>query len=416
MRAQKRDPYDTDAESLDTTIHSRGEMLVEDQLGEPGVLFAEHSSSRNNYSGSEPEGSEVEEGEEPEEDNRDEENMFNRALKLRELQHEIFHGNPADQPQTFNADDSYPTTTSGQLDDDETVEEPPSDLVDEENISQTQTQDQQRQHVSHRFQHSQPTTQGQQRPPINPKSIFQKGQALREANRPSPNLTPRQTVPPPTPSRPQNEPVHKKNNVRYQQNFSDQTSHPTPQSVQDYPDDQFQHARNESVVSTITGAHLHQLSALGFTNEENGRIPFEDYELSELCKMSYDELKLQSLDYNPRAPPPVIPEDMMQASLSERLEFVQHHLEAHDQRKFFDSLPIKEWEEAGNWFADQFGDIIKKMADARRKKRKVAIEFEQEIEMRHKHVAKRQQIVEDAMKKMRASGQGLLPKTPKRNI
>lgn len=409
--SQKRDPYGTDAESLDTTIHSHGEVLVEDsQLYKRGIPFAQHSDGRKNYSGSEPE-----DGEESEEDIQEEGDMFNRAVQLGELQREIFHGNLADESQMFGADDSYPTTTSGRLEDDEAAEDPPSDLVDEENISQAQTQDQERKHTSpHFFQHGQSIAQGQRNPSTNPKTIYQKGQALRQANRPNPNLTLRQTIPPADISRPQSEPTHKKN-VRYQPNPFYQTGHPTPQSVHDYPSDQSRYARNKSVVSTITGAHIHHVPASDFASEEDEKIPFEDYEVSELYKISYDELKSQPLDFDPRAPPSVIPHDMIQNPLPERLEFVQHHLAAQDQRKFFDLLPIKEWEEAGDWFAEQFGDVVKKMTDARRKKRKLAMEFEHEIERRHEIVAKRQRMVEKAMRKMRASGQGLLPKTPKRS-
>ena len=410
MGSQKRDLYDTDAESLDTTIHSHGEVLVEDsQLYKRGIPFAQHSDGRMNYSGSEPE-----DGEESEEDNQEEGDMFSRAVQLGALQREIFHGNLADESQMFGADDSYPTTTSGRLEDDEAVEEPSSDPVDEENISQAQTQDQERKHTSpHFFQHSQSIAQGQRKPSTNPKTIYQKGQALRQANRPNSNLTLRQTIPPADISRPQSEPMHKKN-VHYEPTPFYQTGHPTPQSVHGYPSDQPLPARNESAVSTITGAHIHHVPASDFASEDK-KIPFEDYEVSELYKMSYDELKCQPLDFDPRAPPSVIPDDVMRNPLSERLEFVQHHLAAQDQRKFFDSLPIREWEEAGDWFAEHFGGVVKKMTDARRKKRKLAMEFEHEIERRHELVAKRQQMVEMAMRKMKASGQGLLPKTPKRS-
>jgi flagellar hook-basal body complex protein FliE len=79
-------------------------------------------------------------------------------------------------------------------------------------------------------------------------------------------------------------------------------------------------------------------------------------------------------------------------------------------------LPTTEWEDAGDWFLDQFSSIIKRTKEARQKKRKLAQEFEKEVEKRHKHVSKKQHQVESAMSKMQTQGQGLVPRSPKPSV
>ena len=50
---------------------------------------------------------------------------------------------------------------------------------------------------------------------------------------------------------------------------------------------------------------------------------------------------------------------------------------------------------------------------ARQQKRKLATEFEDEIEKRYRYVAKRQHHVEGALDKMKTQGEGLVPKSPR---
>jgi hypothetical protein len=129
--------------------------------------------------------------------------------------------------------------------------------------------------------------------------------------------------------------------------------------------------------------------------------------------MEYNALKNESFDKNPRALDQPLPEDQLQKPLDKRLDFAQKSLDLAKQAAFFQSLPTNEWEDAGDWFLEQFGDIIKRTKEARQKKRKFAQEFEREVEKRYKHVAKMQRQVEDAMSKMKAQGEGLVASTPR---
>jgi hypothetical protein len=147
--------------------------------------------------------------------------------------------------------------------------------------------------------------------------------------------------------------------------------------------------------------------------EEPQVYPDGDYDPEVLAGMKYDQLKDESFDVNPRANGTALSEDMLEKPLVERLQFVQQNFDPANQSEFFNALPTFEWENAGDWFLDQFSDIIHRTKSARQTKRKLAQEFEAEVEKRHEHVAKKQQFVEGAMAKMKAQGEGLMPKSPR---
>jgi hypothetical protein len=147
-------------------------------------------------------------------------------------------------------------------------------------------------------------------------------------------------------------------------------------------------------------------------SEEPVVLPSCDYDEKVLFNMEYDQLKDESFDTNPCAHTPILPEDMRSKSLTERLEFAQKLDPAH-QSEFFGTLPTDEWENAGDWFLNQFSAIIKKTREARQKKRTAAQRIENEIEERHQHVAKKQRLVTSAMSKMKAQGEGLVPRSPR---
>ncbi|KAH9868943.1 hypothetical protein J1614_008020 [Plenodomus biglobosus] len=140
--------------------------------------------------------------------------------------------------------------------------------------------------------------------------------------------------------------------------------------------------------------------------------PNDDYEHKALLNMSYEDLKKESFDLDPRAGTPVLGEDVLQKPFIERLEYVQKNLDAERQAIFFSSLPTTDWEDAGDWFLDQFQSIIRRTKEARQTKRKLAQGFEDEVEKRYKHVSKKQEQVEAAMDKMKQQGEGLVPKNP----
>ncbi|KAF9734551.1 hypothetical protein PMIN04_009487 [Paraphaeosphaeria minitans] len=141
--------------------------------------------------------------------------------------------------------------------------------------------------------------------------------------------------------------------------------------------------------------------------------PIDDYDTADLFNMDYDRLRAEDFDTIPRRKTQALSNDMQNCELEERLVYVQNNLNPGNQDKFFRALPTREWEDAGDWFLGQFGDIIKRAKEARQNKRKLAREFEDEVEKRYCKVAKRQQNVEVALGQMKEKGQGLIPKSPR---
>jgi hypothetical protein len=158
---------------------------------------------------------------------------------------------------------------------------------------------------------------------------------------------------------------------------------------------------------------IHQTLLNQPITEEEAGTHDGDYDQGTLFSMRYSQLRNESFDTNPRAGDAFIPNEIAQKTLRERLDHVQKGCNASQQSQFFESLPTTEWENAGDWFLDQFTSIIHRTKEARQKKRKLAQEFEYEVERRHKHVHKKQSQVEDAMKKMQAQGERLVPRSPK---
>jgi hypothetical protein len=144
--------------------------------------------------------------------------------------------------------------------------------------------------------------------------------------------------------------------------------------------------------------------------EEGGYL---DYDKETLKEMRYEELFAQDYDVDPSHPASVLSADAPQ-DLPGRLGLVQK-MSTENQRIFFSSLPLTEWEEVGDWFLSQFSEVVKKMTEARKEKRQLAIEFEAEIAKRHEYVASRKRGIDEALSEMGQSGRQVLRgSTPKR--
>lgn len=131
-----------------------------------------------------------------------------------------------------------------------------------------------------------------------------------------------------------------------------------------------------------------------------------DYPDEALTTMTFSALKAQPFDFDPSSAPTggggPIPSDQPQ-DLSTKLD-QRRQLPEHEQKQLFASMPIEEWEEAGDWFLDQFGALMQKMRDARREKRRVIGTFEDEAERREEEVRKRSEGLERKLARMRQDG------------
>lgn len=132
-----------------------------------------------------------------------------------------------------------------------------------------------------------------------------------------------------------------------------------------------------------------------------------DYDTEAIEKMQYSELHNQDFDDNPVKEASVLSEEDNAKPLERRLEVVQTMPE-DNQRAFLSSLGLDDWEQAGDWFLERFGDVMKKMKDARKERRELAKGYEEEISKRHETVEGKKRSLENAMGEMSKNGAGVL--------
>lgn len=137
-----------------------------------------------------------------------------------------------------------------------------------------------------------------------------------------------------------------------------------------------------------------------------------DYPVEDIVNMSYDALKNQSFDKAPGVEPFAFSELPEDADLSKQIvaAFDMHNYIA--QADFFASLGIEDWETAGDWFLDRFGEVIGKLREARNERRQAARDFEAEIEQRSLAIDKKRKLTDAVLDEMKSSGAAVL--TPKR--
>lgn len=423
LQRQKNDPYDTDAESIDTTINQSVVQPENELQGQhhneapPGIPGCGEGERIDEFS-DDFEGDEFDQYEFTEE-----EVMFLQQQGLSHLsRREAVEFLQRARPHNFRTidGDSYPTTTDGEVSE---IVGPVVEDVASDPLSPSPRRPEMESHpVSRSFQ---PRTVAEIPHKIVPNqpSIFQHSANLRDQQRLSSQHTKQhkqdhqgKTLPlisnqlPYTRTSRNNDYVPTANQYIHQHVIA---TNDRPQQSKSHPIQ----AVNTKIPSKRPAASRTQVVPIiqQPLSPIDGTAPFTltDYDQGTLQAMSYDQLKNESFDTNPGIDDAVLPDDIAQKSLTERLEFVQKNLEADHQSTFFRSLPTSEWEDAGDWFLDQFSSIVRRTKEARQKKRKLAQEFEAEVEKRHNHVFKKQQQVEEAMSKMKAQGEGLVPKSPR---
>ncbi|KAI7282906.1 hypothetical protein KC345_g3244 [Hortaea werneckii] len=141
--------------------------------------------------------------------------------------------------------------------------------------------------------------------------------------------------------------------------------------------------------------------------------PEPDYEPQELRNMDFQTLKGTTFDFKPYSSPFTLPNAHPTDDLAQKL-FAASELNRKDQAKFFAGLTIGDWEQAGDWFLDRFGDVMKRLKEARREKREAAKRFEEEVEHRHDAVSKKRKLTDNALSEMKTSGALVLQGTPRK--
>jgi hypothetical protein len=443
----KYDPYDTDAGSIDTTAR------------ESMVHINDKQETGHNYDKAD--GDEEYEDEDDEDGHGDksdklpwdedeiqflEKTGFLGVSQLEQFNHLASNGfreptNPAIIPDSLGGDDSYPTTTSGLPDGVSHSlhgdEEHGSDAFEDGSHISPSPQRPTAANIYHRQpaqgSFHRPVSAARMVPSAQPEvNLFQQSAVIRSNNRSDTHVNTQMTQhphgndpslqsQPPSYSQVTGQPISTPiENADMKPNIHSRTNQTLPQGSASrrapklvepsapagYPS----HDKQQMPIILLTP---HQTEG-GPSNYETEFRSVEDYDRPALFDMDYRQLSNEDFDTVPRALPAVLSDDMLKRPLTERLEYVQKSLDATDQGKFFGSLSTAEWEDAGDWFLDQFSAIINRTKEARQFKRKLAIDFENEVEKRHKRVTKKHRQVDVSLDNMKARGQGLIPKSPGR--
>ena len=137
-----------------------------------------------------------------------------------------------------------------------------------------------------------------------------------------------------------------------------------------------------------------------------------DFDDDALRGMTYAQLNRQSWEDVPISPQPALALPMelqgREVSLDERIEYYSTKGEDNALLEFYGSMSKSEWEQAGDFLLDKFGDVLKKIKEARRAKRDMVAQFEAEIEAREMAVRCKSEIFEKEFKEMKTSGENVL--------
>lgn len=110
-----------------------------------------------------------------------------------------------------------------------------------------------------------------------------------------------------------------------------------------------------------------------------------DYDDGALAAMDYTALKEEAFDFDPAQAEARSVFEPPRGTLPEKLEhfFTQDKV---NQANFFTKMPVRDWEESGDWFLERFGEIMARFKEARKEKRDIANAFESEIAEREEAV------------------------------
>ncbi|KAL1296957.1 hypothetical protein AAFC00_004559 [Neodothiora populina] len=140
--------------------------------------------------------------------------------------------------------------------------------------------------------------------------------------------------------------------------------------------------------------------------------PLLDYDEADLYKKEFSQLQAADYDTDPRSKGRQLPQPIPPEELHDQLSALIR-ADAQQQKDFMCSLNLDEWEEAGDWFMDQFSGILKRFKEQRREKRKLSRGFEEQIASRHEAVAQKKESTEEALDAMKGAGVNVL-NTPKK--
>lgn len=132
-----------------------------------------------------------------------------------------------------------------------------------------------------------------------------------------------------------------------------------------------------------------------------------DYDDAALKRMSFAELQNEPFDHDPTREVAQSPAKPPADNLVNRLRFYGSKDE-NVQAQFFTQMSVRDWEDSGDWFLEQFGNIVNKMRDARQAKRKMVDAFELEVSNREEAVRHKKGSIDRRLSKLRQDGDAMM--------
>lgn len=166
----------------------------------------------------------------------------------------------------------------------------------------------------------------------------------------------------------------------------------------------------ESGTSTVTRrAEIQRVLDARLMDPKRNELDHDDETLK---VMTFADLKKELWDAELGAQPGgqkrQNPTQTQDYTVEEGIEYVVQHEGAEAQVQFFEDLSMQEFEQAGDILIGKFSDLMKKITEARKNKRKIVSDFEKEIEAREKAVRGKCENLDKQLNDMRSGGEGVL--------
>ncbi|KAJ4389686.1 hypothetical protein N0V93_007158 [Gnomoniopsis smithogilvyi] len=125
-----------------------------------------------------------------------------------------------------------------------------------------------------------------------------------------------------------------------------------------------------------------------------------DYDDTALQRMDFQQLQNEPFDHDPTKEVPQSPAKPPGDNLSDRLKFYGGKDE-DSQAQLFTQMAVRDWEDSGDWFLEQFGDVVRKMKEARQAKRRMVEQFEREVSNREEAVRHKKESIDRKLSKLK---------------
>ncbi|CAJ2513548.1 Uu.00g016670.m01.CDS01 [Anthostomella pinea] len=132
-----------------------------------------------------------------------------------------------------------------------------------------------------------------------------------------------------------------------------------------------------------------------------------DYDDSALAAMNYAKLKQEAFDHDPAQAEARSVVGPPQGTLPQKLDHFFNKDES-SQMEFFSKMPVREWEDSGDWLLERFGEVMNRLKAARKDKRAMMENFEDEIATREEQVRGKIDYVDTKLVALKSEGEGMM--------